>query len=414
MRPRAIAAIAIKEIKLTFRNKILVFFLVAYPIMMLFFASILWIRSPTPVAILVGVVYSDSTVNEYTFNATLIVKVMNESEIEGTHIFNVRMYSEEKRVLDDLHAGKLDAAVVFPEGFSKNLTLGLMSSINVYINQADEYKAQISRAVLTEFLSRFSQRISTRRIEESMKYLPPGVPQEVVKPYLYGLVFPLNATYKGVVPETIRSREKLMGIYSIGMIGVQFLFSGMMQAATSIVEEREKKTLRRLLSTPMSPWEFLTGKTISILFSMVITSAVCVLFGIALGADIEWNPITNPSHIMVIVFLFFGSLLTMGIGFIISCFVKTSDAGVGVVMVIAFPLMFLSGVWMPKSMLPESIRWFADIFPLTQAIDALKEIMINGRSIVEVLPILPGLILSTLAAYVAGVIIFRWSIKKEY
>lgn len=415
MNPRAVLAIAKKDVILASREKMVLFFLIAYPVMMLFFAATLFVPSPKPVTLYMGVVYEDATIAEYSFNATSIVSLMNQTRMDNVEIFQARLFESQTQAIEEMRKGELDAIIVFPPKFSENISLSYTSELRIYISGVDIYKTQISEAVLRGFFDHLSKGIASTRIESMRQYVPPSnMTWNEIRLYLYGLSFPLAATFEKIAPETVSTKEGTIGVYTVGMIGVQFLFIGMQMAANAIVVEKERKTLRRILSTPISPWDLLLGKTLAILCLLVFTSMICLLFGVAMGARIQWNPIQNPLHWMVPILLLLGALLTIGIGLTLSSICKSSEAGAGITMLIGFPLIFITGIWFPKFMLPPVLQRFAEVFPLAQTIDGAREIMIYGGDLSKIIVIIPSVVISAVLVYAIGSVLFRWSVKKEF
>jgi ABC-2 type transport system permease protein len=72
------------------------------------------------------------------------------------------------------------------------------------------------------------------------------------------------------------------------------------------------------------------------------------------------------------------------------------------------PLMFLSGIFFPFDFMPDFLRTFARLLPLTYLGDALRQVMVNGTQVaplgVDVL-VLAGWLVVCLAIAARS---FRW------
>jgi len=399
---RGIFAITLKDIKSTLRDKHTLFWLIVFPMMMIAFSAFLWAAPHSPETLKVGVVYQDSGIQEYPLNATTIVQTMKEAQIDNQSVFDVREYDNFEDALKDVRQGQLDAAIVFPEGFSKNLTLGFPASTEIYICASDAYRVQITKSILDAFFREFSEEIINIRIG----YVP-----EEYRDYAKGLATPLQTNVTEVTPEAIATRRGLLGWFTIGMVGIEFLFAGLTSGALAVVSEREKGTLRRLVAAPINSWDLLIGKTFSSLFELAVSTVTCILFGLALGAKITWR-FTDPAYWMIVLLFLLGGIMMIGMGLIISLVGKTSKGASGIAMIIAYPLMFFTGIWIPKWMLPKSVRVIAEYFPLTWAIDAARDIMIYEKGISSALAILPWLTLTTIVIYLVGTLAFKYSMKQ--
>ena len=421
---RAILAIAERDVRSTAKDKMALFWIVAFPIFMLTMSFLLWANPMPPVTVKVGIVYEDTTVNwgNLTFTAKNITDIMKEVYVETEEgkvkVFNVVEYGNKTdEALRDLKAGKLDAVVVYLDRFSVNASYGLSAKAEIYVRGGDAYTEQVTRAVLTQFFDELSDRIAEARIEVMEQnlpedQLPPGQKQMIVE-WMKGLAWPVNMTIETVTPETLMGKAGLRGWFTIAMTGVQLLMSGLAIGATMVVEERDRKTLRRLMAAPIGPWDLLLGKTLSGLVWLGISSLVCIGYGLAWGARIYWHPLENPAHALVPVLLLMGGLMMTGLGLLISMVAKTSKGASGLATAIGFPLMFLTGIWMPKWMLPRPLRVFANCFPLTMIVDALRAVMVFDAGLEAVLPVLPWTILATLVFYGLGVLAYKVVLRRS-
>ncbi len=417
---RAVLAIAERDVRSTSREKMALFWLILFPVMMLTFSFLLWANPMPPVTLDVGVVLADSTADMpgLNFTARNITDIMAEVTVktedgEEVKVFHIVDYGNDTEgALGDLRAGEIDAVVVFPERFSYNVSMGFTAHVEVYVLGGDAYKEQVAKAILTGFFEGLSNRLSQIRLDIMEEHLPPDVPPVVVE-WTKGLVWPVNATLEVVVPEALLGKAGLRGWFAIAMAGVEFLVAGIAIGASMVVEEKERKTLRRLLAAPIGPWDLLLGKTLSGLLQLGVSALVCVLYGLAWGARIAWNPLANPAHALVPVVLALGALTSLGMGLIISMLAKTAKGASGLAMAIGWPLMFLTGIWMPKWMLPGPLRALADWFPLTMAIDATREVMVFNRGLEAIAPVLPWLALFAIVIYGLGALAYKHVLRRS-
>ena len=87
---------------------------------------------------------------------------------------------------------------------------------------------------------------------------------------------------------------------------------------------------------------------------------------------------------------------------------RTEEAANGIVQVIQFPMMFLSGVFFPIEIMPSILRPVAAILPLTYLGDALRQVMVNGSAFAPLavdLAVLGGWLVVCLAIAARS---FRW------
>ncbi len=415
MRLRAVLGIALKDLRHTFRDKMTVFWVIVFPLMFITLSTVLWIPKDGKPMTFNAVMFSEEGFSG-ELGPGLVRRVMELASIGGEPLFKVRILNSSDEVLSEVESGKADLGLIFPEGFTANMTRGLSATVKVYIAAGDINKKQVVKSIIDGFLTAINEDVSKYRIKIAMQEMKNYVSEEEVevaqiKEYLEGIAKPIKYVIEEIVPESLATREKIIGWYTIGMIGVQFMFSGMIGASTAIIAEKEKSTLARLLSAPVSPWEVLIGKTLAEIVSLLISAASCIVYGVLVhNADITFNPL-NPAHMLSALILLLGGIMMIGCGLIISMVAKTVKGASGIATVITWPLMFFTGLIIPEFILPKSLRIIARLFPLTKAIESVREAVVFGASVQEILPSLPPVVAGAAVAYLIGVLGYRRLVK---
>jgi len=159
-----------------------------------------------------------------------------------------------------------------------------------------------------------------------------------------------------------------------GLLGMAVFFTATSVGPAILPWETRSKTLERLVCSPVSTWAIFFGDIFaSFIFGMLI-SLVPLVVALVIGVEI-----TN--------------LLVLGISMILAtfCFASLSvllsvypptDIPATVMMLsslIKFPLVFISGVFVPVEQLPEWAKIAASLSPLTYFTD-LAGYAVNGVS----------------------------------
>ncbi|MGB9717228.1 MAG: ABC transporter permease, partial [Thermoproteota archaeon] len=201
--------------------------------------------------------------------------------------------------------------------------------------------------------------------------------------------------------------------YTIGAIGMMFLYFGFSSGAILIVSEKERGTLRKLFSTPLTEGEFLAGGFLSQLTTLLISTLILILVGAspAVGARIIIDPL-NPIHLLAIAFMVCGALMSMSIGALISLLSKTVRGASGTGTVLGLLLSFTTGIWFPLEWMPQPVRLLAAIFPPAWSIEASRRILVF-ETIFETLILDSVKIFSSTAVLLAlALLTYRSRIKK--
>lgn len=150
-----------------------------------------------------------------------------------------------------------------------------------------------------------------------------------------------------------------------GIIGMTLLFGNTSMAAIVITFEKRAGTLERLLLAPVTARTIVFGKALSaaaygIATSIVLTVGLVVFLGM---------PLARPDVFAIGLVLGAGTFSLLGI--ITSVMVKEVFEAMTLMNFFRFPLLFVSGVFMPMSEMPGWIKPVAYISPLTHVVELL-------------------------------------------
>jgi ABC-2 type transport system permease protein len=200
----------------------------------------------------------------------------------------------------------------------------------------------------------------SRKDIESYYSKPPLVTWGILFPAVLMLAIYVKdpATYLNVAP---------------GIIAMTLFFGNTSMAAIVVTFEKRSGTLQRLLLTPVTHRTIVLGKAASaalygIATSLVITTGLALLLGMT---------VVNP--------LLFGAGLLLGagvfslLGLIASVMVREVFEAMTLMNFLRFPLLFISGVFMPVESLPVWVKPLAMASPLTYVVELLR-LGISGRS----------------------------------
>ena len=188
-----------------------------------------------------------------------------------------------------------------------------------------------------------------------------------------------------------------------GILAMNLMFSSLWGVGWVIVRYRKNGVLRRLKATPLSPFEFLSAQVLSRL--LVVMSATAVVY---LGADLVLGFPMRGSYPALILVFAAGALCLISLGLVVAARLRTEELADGILNLISWPLLLLSGVWFSMEGASPGARLLSELSPLTQLVDAARRIMIDGAGVVEVLP--EVLLLAALALGFLGLAawLFRW------
>ena len=159
-----------------------------------------------------------------------------------------------------------------------------------------------------------------------------------------------------------------------GLLGMTAFFTATSVGPAIVPWEARAKTLERLISSPISIWAIFLGDVLSSFLFGVIVSVFPIMFGWFIGAEIV-NPLILGFAIILATFCF------ASFSILLSAYPPT-DTPAGVMMIssmVKFPLVFISGIFIPIEEMPPWGRTISSLSPLTYFTDLARH-SIQGTS----------------------------------
>jgi ABC-type multidrug transport system permease subunit len=188
-----------------------------------------------------------------------------------------------------------------------------------------------------------------------------------------------------------------------GVLGMSMMFSCLFGVGYVVVRYRKSGFLRRLSATPLTALEFGVAQVLS---RLAMSLGVSVLVYAALALLIEFR--NDGSLLLLFATAALGAMSMISLGFMVAARVTSEELASGVLNLLSWPMMLLSGVWFSLEGAPAWLRMAAELLPLTQMLSAARAIMLDGAGLLDILPRLAALAAMTalfLGLAAAG---FRW------
>jgi len=202
-----------------------------------------------------------------------------------------------------------------------------------------------------------------------------------------------GATIRPVTHETIYGTPTADPVASFApaIVGFFAYFFVYVLTGVSFLRERTGGTLERLLATPVTRAEIVTGYTLG--FGLFATFQVIVLllwalgtvnvpaigplpgFAIGLGIPAAGSPILA---FLVVLLLAVGAV---SLGIFLSTFARTELQVIQFIPLVLAPQFLLSGVIFPVSSLPAVLQPLVGFMPLNYAVDGLRQVFIRGADL---------------------------------
>jgi ABC-type multidrug transport system permease subunit len=188
-----------------------------------------------------------------------------------------------------------------------------------------------------------------------------------------------------------------------GILGMNMMFSSLFGVGYVVVRYRKNGFLKRLRGTPLTSFEFITAQVLSrMILIMCITSLVYA------GTHFFLDTRMEGSYLTLFLVALVGATSLVSLGLLISARVTSEELAGGLLNLINWPMMLLSGVWFSLEGAGEFTQAVARIFPLTHILESARAVMLDGATLADIAPSLLALTLLSAIFFGVGAKIFRW------
>ena len=188
-----------------------------------------------------------------------------------------------------------------------------------------------------------------------------------------------------------------------GILGMNMMFGCLFGVGYVVLRYRKSGFLKRLHATPLSAFEFLTAQVLSRLGLIVFVTTVLYL---GIGTIIHFH--RAGSGLLVILIGVLGALSMVAMGLTIAARFSSEEVVGGLLNLLTWPMMLLSGVWYSLEGSPRWVQWVAGLFPLTHVLNAARAVMIDGAGLPEISTDLIYLAATALVFLAFGAWSFKW------
>ena len=353
------------SVKRYFRDRVAIFFTVAFPlIFLLIFGSF---SKNDSISFHVGFINQSKTSFAQKF----------EQDLRHSKMFKV---DEEVKTLDQakekMGRGEVDATIVLPTDFGKvnDSTKIPGGQAVIYYDENSVQAAKTIQTVLDGELEHFNSHIVMVQ-----------------------------------TPFTVRAQStNTHGLsrldYTVsGLIGFAIIGLGIFGPVNYFPQMKKEGVLRRLHVTPLKVWQFFVSSALSNSFIGLFSIAIMIAVAIVV---FDFNVVGN--YIELAIFIVLGILTIFGIGLAIGGWAKNENQAAPLANIVVFPMLFLSGTFFPRFSMPEWLQQITAFLPLTPIIDGIRMIATEGKHLTDLGPQLGLITLWAVIIYAIAFRVFRW------
>ncbi len=193
-----------------------------------------------------------------------------------------------------------------------------------------------------------------------------------------------------------------LDVFTPALTGMIVGISALTNLNTEMAKAREKGILRRLRATAVRPITILIAK-ITMIFSVTSLSMafMIVVSRLGFGLRFDGNPIEVVAAFVLSSFSFFA------FGLVLASVMPNVRAAESIGFILLFLMLFLSGVFLPFEVVPDSVQQVAQIFPMTHVTTLMRGLW-TGLSLADHVKEVAVLLGILVGGILISTKIFRW------
>ncbi len=371
--------LALKDISQILRDRKSLLFLVAMPIIFTLFMGLALRGETTPQDSRIPLAWVDPE-PDALLNKTLFTRLEASDTIK-------LMPMENDAALEALNKNKVDGILVVPAGFSQqamNEEAVQLALITDPVSTKGQTLYQTLRVDVTQLMSAVQVAqldVNTIDAQNSLSADAKTTEQDVAFEDAW------NAWNENQKQNLIQI-EKAVGQATNAPYGgnpynqtspgilVQFAVFGLVTSAQILVQERKTRTLQRLMTTSMKPWEIIAGHMLAMFAIVFLQTIMLVAFG---QRFLKVDYLRQPLAILLISIALGFWVSSMGL--LIGVWAKAEDQVVLYSLIAMFLFSALGGAWFPWEGSGKTFAMIGHLTPAAWAMDGYQNILIRGLSL---------------------------------
>ena len=248
-------------------------------------------------------------------------------------------------------------------GYAGDLAAGRTAAIQVICDGTDSNTAGIAISYVNRITSDYMREMLAQRIERSQGVANPPVQ--------------VDFRWRAWFNENMESRNYFVP----GVIVIVASLMSLILTSMAVVREKEIGTIEQIMVTPITPAEFILGKTLPFVLIAFVDVTLILMIG-----DF-WFQVPMRGSILLLYCSTGLYLLTMlGVGLLISTVSQTQQQAMMSTFLFFFPAMLLSGFSFPIANMPQVIQWLTYLNPVAYFLVIVRSIFLKGVGLAYLWP----------------------------
>lgn len=295
---------------------------------------------------------------------------------EGQETLKIHEFSNLDQAKASLKNSKVQAIVEIPRHFGEldQKTNKPSGELKLFYEQGSEQTGNTLLAIFEKILANLNTSLGHPKAPFSVEALPLGETSLTNFDY----------TFTGLLAFSLMN----MSIFGL---------------SHALPSDKQKGIFKRLRASNLKKSQLILSHAISYclmtllsLTTMTIVGLLC--FGFKMRGD--WLLLSG--------FMLLSSLTMVGIGLLIGGWAENENQATPLSNIVAMPMMFLSGTFIPTFIFPDWLKVVSSFIPVTPIVDGARMIMTENANLFTVLPQIGIISLWGVVIYLLAIKLFRW------
>jgi ABC-2 type transport system permease protein len=270
--------------------------------------------------------------------------------------FDVVAYvADDASARDLLDRGQARVVLRLDRGFENDLRAGRTAQLQMLVDGTDSNTAGVVLGYAARITGDFAQeklRLRLKRLAGTLR--PPGQ---------------VTLASRAWFNENLESRNYFVP----GIIAILLALLALLLTSLAVVREKELGTIEQIMVTPITPLEFILGKTVP--FAIICFIDVLVVTTIA----VFWFQVPIRGSVALLLGCSALYLLTaLGVGLLISTVSETQQQAMITTFFFFMPTIMLSGFMFPVANMPRLFQWLTLLNPMRHFLVIIRAIFLKG------------------------------------
>jgi ABC-2 type transport system permease protein len=348
-----------------FRDRLALFFGILFPLIFLFVFG--GISRGNDVSFRVALINNSDTKFAQQFT----------KEIKDGKVFKVdKAISNFDQAKDKMAKSQLDATIVLPADFGKTDPGAKYPS-----GQAKVYYTENSQSAgqtLTSLLQDMFKSVNAKFVNSPT---------------------PFSVSSQKLTQKSLTSFDYTFA----GLLGFSILGLGIFGPMNVFPELKKQGILRRFHTTPLRVWQYFLSTMIS--QAIIGLVSIAIMFAVAISV---YHLKVVGNYFEIAIFLVISIMMILGVGLSIGGWARNERQAAPLGNIVVFPMMFLSGTFFPRFLMPDWLQSVTNYIPLTPVIDGLRLLATEGKHLTDIGPQLGLIAVWGIIIYLIAFRVFRW------